>query len=67
MYELQQHIINLPPTVVPRVEARKHMTDCVYNRWKMMHNDLHAAGYALEPRFIDHDILGVEEVSFCEQ
>jgi hypothetical protein len=61
MFAISESIKNVMGTKLP-VDVQGEIEKRFFNRWELVHNDLHAAGYALEPSFINHDIFGMEEV-----
>lgn len=57
-YELQEHIGQLDMDE----DDRQAVTDAFRARWDMLHSDLHAAGYVLDPEYQSHDQHANQEV-----
>jgi hypothetical protein len=48
MFELVQHIDKVAEL---STEDRSAVKLCVNNRWKMLHTDMHGAGFILDPEY----------------
>lgn len=58
MHEIQEHLKNCPLSAA----RRKEVHALFHSRWEMAHSDFHAAGYVLDPEFLQHDVGSIKEV-----
>ena len=58
MHLIQEHLKACPLSAA----RRKEVQALFHTRWDMAHSDFHAAGYALDPEFWDHDVGSIAEV-----
>jgi DNA-binding IclR family transcriptional regulator len=53
MFELEEFAADSKQTDADVAAFLKHLSQCIEQRWTHLHNDYHAAAYALNPRYWD--------------